>query len=690
MRIKQDSIIDIFCEENITYKVPIYQRDYDWKVKQCEQLYRDVKRLIGIEESKKHHFTGSIILGGEHANERYIVDGQQRMVTVSLMLLAIRDLVKEGKISTNDFDIEIINPLIFNKNNERKIMLIREDDEAFKAIAHERLSNVVESNITKNYNSFKIMMESDANEYIISDLYKAIENLIIIKIELEKHDDAQMVFESINSTGLELSAGDMIRNYLLMGSSSKEQKRLYYKYWLDIEQNTKIKGESEISDLVRQYLTILKNFKQNTNNIYSDFKEIMERRSIDKESALADLQFYSKYYKMVTSNDLYDERLNRKMRMLNYMGAVPIYPFLISLLSHNEKKNTSADSEKYISNDDILKIFSTIETFMIRRKMCDISGSHANLFSSLHTAILNLDDSSKDYFEKFKYVLYGKKGSTRMPEDQEFEEGIRNKNIYSTIDLNQTVLVYINEYIDEEAHYTLDEIIERRYTIEHVMPVVLNKKWVEELGPDHHLIHEEWRDKLANITLTGYNSQYSNNSFSYKRDFNDGKEKGLSHSGIGLNRWIGKQEKWNLDTLNKRNSYLTEILKNIFPYETSSYISQKKDGIYDLSHDDFKHKKIESYTFMENTEKVKNWVNFYISVVKKLYEIDSEILINEERNPSPGYPTMTCGSKKNYREIKDGLYISVDNDNNGKVGNLTKLLELYNMKSPDIIIKIIE
>ena len=347
------------------FVIPVYQRNYDWKIENCKQLYDDLVKVI--RNKRKNHFFGSIVstYNPDGDNEEYqIIDGQQRLTTVSLLLLAMYNLIRQGKVSPSDSRLSdrIYEDYLVDKYQpeETRIKLkpIKNDRKAFGKLFDEETEHIGGSNLTTNYNYFYDRIQKEA--ITIDELFQAIRNLEIISIRLDSDDNPQLIFESLNSTGLDLSEGDKIRNYILMGQPSRQQEVYYEKYWNKIEENTNY----QVDLFVRDYLSVKQQATPSLNKIYFTFKFYVEDNHVDIEPLLIDLLNYARLYRILLTGKVSDKRLSSCIYRLNRLETTVTRPFFLEVLRLQAKGT--------LSLDDVVDVFLTTENYLFRRTICEL------------------------------------------------------------------------------------------------------------------------------------------------------------------------------------------------------------------------------------------------------------------------------------------------------------------------------
>lgn len=678
--------------------IPVYQRNYDWKIEQCKTLYDDLIKVH--KENRKTHFFGSIVSSRDDQlgmQEYLIIDGQQRLTTVSLMLLALHNLIVEGKVKVEIKTLpeKIKNEFLIDKYDEEatriKLKPVKDDAKAFMALIENGEDHIKASNITINYNYFynRILKKEISGE----DLYNAFCRLQIINIFLGSEDNPQLIFESLNSTGLDLSEGDKIRNYILMDvKPTKLQEKYYEKYWHKIEQYTNY----DVSSFVRDYLSIKMQSTPAMKKVYLKFKEFMDTNPFnnpnktenleDREMLMEDLLSYAKRYEILLKANSSNKELNTIIERLNRFEATVTRPFLMEVIRHSEDENHETSK---LSQNELLKIFEIVESYIFRRQICDIPTNALNkVFVALNNEIVRYDGTIENYLEKLKYALMKKTASGIYPDDGMFEEGLSNKQVYLMRSKNKKyIMERFENWGTKEVKDVWNLIEEGTYTIEHIMPQTLSTDWKKELGPDYELIHEEWVDKLANLTLTAYNSRYSNSSFITKRDMKNG----FSDSGIRMNQKIAKYKKWTLEELKNRNEYLINRALNIWPMVDTDYEPAEKimDSITLADEVSMKGRKLSKISFLGVEQSVTSWVDAYIKVISTLHSENPMILFKLATDKSgeglSNYVAESEEGNSSYSKLEEGIYLWVNTNTDTKLNLLRKLFKIYEFEEEELV-----
>ena len=664
--------------------IPVYQRNYDWKMEHCKQLYDDLVKII--RQNRKSHFFGSIVSVQSESGtmeEFLIIDGQQRLTTISLLLLAIYHLLSSGKMVSRDHQLtdKILKKYLIDEYEpeEKRIKLkpIKNDQKAFGILFDQDEEYIPDSNLTINYRYFYDRIQH--GELDIDELFDAICKLEIINISLNHEDNPQLIFESLNSTGLNLSEGDKIRNYILMGLPNDQQTKFYEKYWNRIESYT----DYDVSSFVRDYLSIKQQSTPNMNSVYPTFKKYVEDAEVaDIEPLLRDLLEYAKRYAFLLKGGHSDERLNSCIYRLNRLSTSVTRPFLLEVIRLSESGALTAD--------ELIEVFHFTESYLFRRAICDLPTNALNkIFLLLHREIIRFDGDESHYVEKFKYALLSKRERTRFPSDEEFAECMSTRNIYG---MNPKNKLYLFERLENsETSETKDvwgHLDRGEYSIEHIMPQHLTAAWIVSLGDNYEAIHTNWLHRLANLTLTAYNSRYSNSPFAEKRDM----PHGFKDSGLRINQWVGRKEQWGLPELEERDQLLKNTVIGIWPYPTSNYHPQKKqmDAIA-LDEDVILTGRVLSkYSFKGAEQPVASWADMYQQVITMLHSENKAVLTKLAVSQDPAVDlslhfSMSPTSFNSCRQIDTDLYVWTGTDTQYKINNLRKIFAIFDVPESELV-----
>ncbi len=529
------------------FVIPIYQRTYSWTLKECKQLWDDIIKA-GKDEKISSHFLGSIVYIKKGLYqistipELRLIDGQQRLTTISLLLSALSKVIKDS-ISEMTSD-KLKNYYLINRDEEEKrykLILTKTDKETLpKIIDNKELFDEDSQRIKDNYEFFA----EQISENNLNEVLNGLNKLIIIDISLDKErDNPQLIFESLNSTGLELTQADLIRNFVLMGLEKQEQDSLYNDYWSPMEKSFGYAKYSALFDrFMRDYLTIKTEKIPKIKDVYSAFK-LYAQNFKDIKELVADIYKYSKYFVNIALEQEQDSEIKTVFSDINILKVDVSYPFLLQIYEDYKQER--------ITKEEFIQILKYIESYVFRRAICGIPTNSLNkTFANLYKEI-----KSENYLERFKVALLLKDSYRRFPRDGEFKEQLIVKDVYNFRNRN-----YLLRKL--ENHNRKELVNVESYTIEHIMPQNenLSDEWKEELGESWKEVHEKYLHTIGNLTLTGYNSELSDKPLKVKRDI----EGGFADSPIRLNQSLAKLEYWNENEILNRARILVDLAVQIW------------------------------------------------------------------------------------------------------------------------------
>ena len=663
------------------FVIPVYQRNYDWKTENCKQLYDDLIKIV--KNGRKSHFFGSLVsvYNPDGNNEEFLViDGQQRLTTVSLLFRAMYNLMNNGVVVAKSSNLKqrIYEEYLVDKwqPEETRIKLkpVKNDQKAFGKLFDSEDEYIRDSNLTTNYNYFYDRIQKQ--EITIDQLFNAICCLEIINITLNNDDNPQLIFESLNSTGLDLSEGDKIRNFILMGLPSKAQDEYYDKYWNRIEECTRY----DVSSFVRDYLSVKQLAIPSQKKIYVNFKEYVEQQELSAEGLLKDLLSYAKRYEILLKGGTKSKALNACIYRLNRLETTVTRPFFLEVLR-------LLDSGK-IDMQQVTEVFLITENYLFRRNICDLPTNALNkIFLMLHHEIKRYNKSEDNYVEKFKYALLSKKEKARFPDDDEFASRFTERPVYQ---MNSKNKIYILERLENSGTAEDKDVYSHcddgTYSIEHVMPQHLTPAWVKALGDDYEQIHEIWLHRIANLTLTAYNSKYSNSTFEEKKTMKNGFE----DRGIRMNTYIAKMDKWTLAELEERNQYLMGRAIEIWPAPTTTFKPEEKQlDSYTLDDDaTLSGRLIARFSYKNTEQPVSSWVEMYQRVLRIIYAEDKSVITKLAVSKEDGiasYFSLNSTDFRNSEEIAEGIFASTNTSTQTKIVILNKLFVLHQINPSDLV-----
>ena len=679
------------------FVIPVYQRNYDWKNEQCKQLFDDLVRLK--TSGRKSHFFGCIVsfYDAEADSEQFlIIDGQQRLTTVSLLLLALHDLLASGELVSDSPHLAsmIQEEYLINKwkSNDTRIKLkpVKNDQKAFQKLFESPADHIRDSNLTVNYDYFcKRLREKTLP---VDALFDALKRLVIIHIRLSaSEDDPQLIFESLNSTGLALSEGDKIRNFILMGLDSLTQETFYEQYWNNIEECTRY----DVSAFVRDFLSIKQQVTPVISKTYLAFKEYVYKTwpspsRHDIEELLKDLLTYARYYRLLLTGGTKSRTLNDCIFRLNWLESTVSRPFLLEILRLHEQ-------EKSLSLADIETIFQIIESFLFRRIICEVPANSLNkIFLTLHKEILRFDGTAAQYVEKLKYVLSVRRESGRFPDDEEFGAAFTTRNIYQMKAKNKT---YLFERL--ENHGTLEtrdvwqHLTDGDYSIEHIMPQTLSPEWKKHLGPDAEHIHAAWLHRIANLTTVAksYNSAYSNLSFTDKRDVKNG----FRDSGLRMNQLIAQKHAWGTAELEERSEALLQQALHIWPRCESTFRPKEKQlELCDLGEDrNLTGRQLVAFRWRGEEHCTSQWSEMYQNILSWLHADDPSVLLRltQSADSDALLGNAVAAAKPDERsgvEIAPDIWLLTHMSTQAKIVRLRRFFQLYGVDEGELVFSLKE
>lgn len=623
MKSYDKNFYDLLTQVGQTYIIPSFQRDYSWDLPQWEVLWKDIRFLLANPE--KYHYTGSIVYIPSETHSSYlreIIDGQQRLTTISIIYLATYDLLREEKLRNYNPDRLRVQVLANDYNDveaERlKLKPAGTDGEIYKKLIDSRkdLLSATEkgSNLYRCYRYFKDQLLSEVIE--VEDLINAARRLQVIEIVLNQNDDhPQKVFESINSTGKQLNVGDLIRNYILMRGTYDDREKLYSKYWVGIENSLKSDNKNRLEDFFSTYIRIRKEQSILSRLLYESFKSIYDSEN-DVDAFLREIQQYVGIYEFMKFNrGVFTEDLKPfryAYDVLNFLKIEVLDTFLMQVL-----KDCIAG---LIPQNRAVRIHEFVINYLSRRIIVGKPTASLNKYApSLYSKIRKYGTDEIDDVLIYEFTD-NMSSHLAYPSDAEVKLGIKSDDFYGRKDHCKYILLSIdNSNLDIRNRNSLND---PRLTIEHVMPQTLSTSWKESLGSTWSEVHEKYLNKLANLTLTAYNSSYSNRSFSEKLHNSEGT--GLADSPLLINQFFKKTDTWNEAEILKRQDHVERKLLEIFPAfkSVNKYAVAIDLGFYPIDKiGDPTGQKPDSYTIFGQKFNAKTWQQFYIDTINSLADL---------------------------------------------------------------------
>lgn len=674
----QEIIGGIKCQ----FVIPVFQRNYEWKQKECEKLFNDVLELAKSsgDYPDRKHFVGAIVykfvkIVNQSFNQYVLIDGQQRITSITLILKALVDYLSNTNELPNVKD-EILETYLTNKfvpsdNFKLKLKPNKVDNINFNRLMTGDGDIDQLSLIYRNYRYFYDRISK--LEVPIEDFYNALQRLEGVSVSLDEKDNPQVIFESLNHTGIDLSDADLIRNFLLMNTPEGKQDELYNNYWIKIEQLL----EKNLLGFIRDYLSFKNGSIPATKEVYSTFQKHYRNENVSIEKFLSDFLELAKIYNLlmkpvVPASDSLQKALNDFISL----GMQTTYPFIFALLIDNNKEQ--------ISNDSLAGIINLIETYVLRRNICGVQGGAlSQIMAGLYNTLLKKHKQNfyKNTYDKIAIYLIGITTNARFPKDDEFEREFISKDLFT----NRNIF-YILQKIEQKVQ--IKELVDfSNLTIEHVMPQKLTNEWKKVLGENFQAIHDNFKNNIGNLTLTAYNSEMSNKPFNEKKKHTD-------FSRLVLNQYFKSIELWNDIEIRKRANTLFNEAKSIWKYPSVKNIEDISENfVFIMEDEDFPYTgtlpvgmKVNDVNIVAN-----NWALLISEVIKYFYTLDREFLLSllssEKYN---GKNESFFGNNKSLfrapEKIVDNYYIETNSSTISKIKTIKNLFEDFEIESNNIIL----
>lgn len=619
MFIYQGSVIANFLGQNgRQYKIPVYQRNYEWSWEQCDKLFEDV---VTAGQRNQLHFCGSIVFKPiaptKGIGNNIVIDGQQRLTTIYILLKALSDMAQndsekmlpQGAI----FNTDQYNQFQLDETSKMKLKPAKDNNDQLLDLIydkHDKIDTTCE--IYRNHEHFCDLIRGKQAEGItVSDIYRGIGLLTVAVIQLDDNDNAQEIFERINSTGIPLSLSDKIRNFVLM--TEVDQDRLYESYWLKAEQ---ILSRDQLEGFFLDYLNFKMDGFTKESTAYDDFKALYVRGRYTNETMLGEILHYAQQYHAFYCGDKLhlSNEANQFLDSLRKLNQTTVYIFLFSVFD---------DFEAGVIDDETLcKVLRLLLNYSIRRLICEVgSNSLRGLYKTLYGRVFNRSENKNNYYDAIVSFLLQLTSKDVMPSDAEFVVALKERNLYRKNALCKYLLVAIENQGKEQ-------IKTDALTIEHIMPQNknLSTAWQKMLGSDWELVRERYLHTLGNLTLTGYNSELGDLPFAEKLDMLSDKN---THVTV-LYSDVKDKTEWNAQTIEARSERLSKTVLKLFPIELPTTKIDFSDPRYQL------------YTVADPHNATYKWVNYYEllgervnvdsfalmvrSVAGKLYNLNSSII----------------------------------------------------------------
>ena len=557
---QESKLLSLLSNNDVTFFIPPYQRNYEWSDEQCKVFLTDVMKTYDKNSRgiTAEHFFGSITYFQTEStfgqpNKLVLIDGQQRITTTMLFLVALRDILDNKEMSSY-VDSKYLKNNNVAGDSEYKIKLkqVETDWIAYKKIILEEDLTIREKNsaVYRNYQYFHNILKSykDEGKNLSDIIDKGLNKFSVITIELQPDKNAwenpQEIFESMNSLGKPLSLADLVRNYLLLGLDADTQSLLYSKYWLAIE--NKIPGL--VSNFIRDYMqaherrAYHKASENNYKELYSIFKSIFS--SMDTQQLLGELAEYAEIYSyIIPGGTTGDKRIDAELRDIERLNVTTAYSFLMVLLQYWKKG--------LFTNQDTAEVLHAFKIYCFRRRILAITQGENKSFPSLVNYIQELVEAS-DKKQKMFEILSKQESNLRLPNDIELSRHIETMNFYN-FKYCKFILSLVEEKITKNRPSMDDDYLQ----IEHIMPQKLNDTWINELGDKYEAIHQEYVHNIGNLTLIRHNQELGQKPFADKKKIYEEK------AGLQIAKTeIINHDIWNDKTIKSRGRWLIKFLLN--------------------------------------------------------------------------------------------------------------------------------
>lgn len=664
---------DVLEKNKRVFKVPVYQRNYDWSNIQCEKLFQDIMKA---NERNCQHFTGTVVYiddinGGSGLNEVLIIDGQQRITTMYILLKALYDASK-GVSARIESEIEEV---MFNRHCDEKYKVklkpVKSDNAQLMLLIKDKIDKMDRnSNVYKNYITFKNLIAEVVDSGLeLNDVLNGIKKLEIVEIILDKlqGDEPQKIFESINSTGLELSLADLIRNYLLM--DDEKQEELYEDYWLEIEKNV---GYKNLGDFVINFLNSQITKTVNAKNAYQLFKAHCEDKKLTHEDVLKLLKRTSKYYgAFIGENTFYSKEITKYLNAFYTIKQTTILPLIFKIFGDYD--------DEHIDEDTFCKVLDYLLTYFVRITACEINKNLSKFMKSMYDRVI-VDNDYDNYYEKFVMFLNDLRANDRMPTNKEFENALIYKPLYK-----KNICKFVLSVIENS---TKEHIDVSNLTIEHILPQKENAAvWKKEVGANYSSVYEVYLHTLGNLTITGHNSELGTKSFSEKKKI----IKENSKANI-LNKEVLSADRWNEDSILNRARILADMLIKEFEYVDIHSGTESNTGLSFTINSgiDFTDTKPDGFSFVGEYTKVTSWADLLSKFIAVAYELDTNLISELAKsnysipNASRIYITNDERQLRKSRQIDNsGIFFEANLSANTIISFITDLMEKMELDADD-------
>lgn len=676
MKANETKVEDFLSSNKTQFVIPVYQRNYDWTTGQCKQLLDDIID-VGTSNRMNAHFIGSIVYvhddvyTSSRIKELTVIDGQQRLTTLTLVYLVLHRLAKE--INNEGLVNEISETYLINKfSPEEEKLKLRPTDNNDRALKYLLRSDENEeysafSKIIDNFNYFKGRITEENYQIVLKGLSK----LMFVEVSLDREkDDPQRIFESLNSTGLELAQADLIRNYILMGLNRRDQNKIYENYWEVIEKLAKDEtlNVSKVSDFIRDYLTLENKNIPNKGKVYLEFKSKYPISVLEElEQNLLGIKSLVKHYnKLINPKNESDKDIRLQLEYINRLEINVAYPFLMKV--YDDYYNS------IIAKSVFLKVLDLVQSFTWRRFILGLPTNALNkIFMSLYDKV-----DHNNYLFSIQKSLLQRTGVQRFPKNAEIIEALKVKDVYNVKSKNRTFLLERLENFENKEPVLIDGNDD--ITIEHIFPQNPDPKWKVELGNDDYtFIKENYLNTIANLTLSGNNGKLGNKSFLDKRDLEGA---GYKDSRLWLNKYLASLHKWSRTDIESRFDLIAE--RTLKVWEIPDIIVEEiadstEVNIFDA--EDPTHKRLEYAVFFDKKINVNQVAKLYVEVFKQLFDLQPETFFTTDLGARIGITKDSQQSNTRApSKINDSYFIETGYSSKDKFDRMMHALTIFDLE----------
>lgn len=618
------------------YCIPVFQRDYAWTEEQCTKLFEDI---VMAYKKDRPHFCGSFVYAPlsskKHIDSYIIIDGQQRFTTLYILIKALADS------ADNDRDKEALQRYLYNEDkfdrygldekSKLKLKPVKTDNDQLLLLMSGKIEQMDKSRRGIIYHNYMIFMqliksfleESSANSVLM--INDGIEKLICADIRLDTDDNAQEIFERINSTGIKLGLADLIRNYILM--TDTDQERLYEEYWLTVQN---LLPDKLLDNFFIDYLNMKSDGFVKESEAYKSFKQVYVEGKYDNEKMLQEILHYAKqYYVFCYGSSDFGAEVNKALAGLRKLKQTTVYLFLFRVFDDYENG--------IINKNELARVLNMLLSYSIRRLVCEIgSNTLRGLYKTLYGRVFEQKENKNTYYDSLVSFFLQQTSKNTIPSDNEFVTALQEKNLYS----KNALCKYLLCAIENQGKETLDT---ENLSIEHIMPQNknLSMSWQKMLGENWQSVHEKYLHTLGNLTLTGYNSELGDKPFEKKKEK---LEETITHIAV-LYSDVKDKSEWNSVNMEKRAKRLAEIILKLFPIEQPKTKIEFTDPHYKLytlaNPDDATYKTVNYFEFLGERVNVSSFAEMVRSIAQILYDMDNSIIddMAKKHEPLPEWTT---------------------------------------------------